>query len=190
MITPAQQRLHALWHRPGTVMADAWWQHVSMQSWQQPYTEHAGVRPPLDALIAERLGHRGAIPPLTPHAQALLDDGHDSEMLCIALGLWALNCPDYLLLRPYRMALVEPLGDATLAQLCALFPATASAPASVEPSQLVDTARAAGGSWLAAAEDRAVAATRLLWPPAETATRADLSATSPIPLLDKLRKWL
>ncbi|QAU24829.1 hypothetical protein EO087_13205 [Dyella sp. M7H15-1] len=190
MITPAQQRLHALWHRPGAVMADGWWQHMSMDAWQQPYAEHAGVRPSLDALIAEQLGHQGAIPPLTPQAQMLLDDEQHSETLCIALGLWALNCPDYLLLRPYRLALAEALGESTLAQLCTLFPANADAPACVEPAQLIDTARTAGGTWLAAADDPAVAATRLLWSPTEAPTQAEAPKASPMPILDKLRKWL
>lgn len=190
MITPAQQRLHALWHRPGAVMADGWWQQVSMDAWQQPYAEHVGVRPSLDALIAERLGHQGAIPPLTPQADVLLDDSQRSETLCIALGLWALNCPDYLLLRPYRRALIDALGEPTLGQLSALFPANARAAASVAPEQLINAACAAGGAWIAAADDRAVAATRLLWKPAETSAPIETPATSPMPVLEKLRKWL
>jgi hypothetical protein len=190
MITPAHQRLHALWHRPGAVMDDGWWQHMSMDAWRQPYSEHAMVRPSLDAVLAEQLGHQGAIPPLSSQAQILLDDARGGEAFCIALGLWALNCPDYLLLRPYRQVLCEVLGESTLAQLCTLFPTTANAPATIEPPQLIDAARAAGGAWLARANDRAVAATRLLWSPAQTSVPIEVPNACPMPVLDRLRKWL
>ncbi|PRP69729.1 hypothetical protein BUE93_13620 [Chromobacterium amazonense] len=184
-MNPARRRLHALWHQPGQEMDAAWWAALDLASWREPYAQQPLLRPPLDDLIASRLGQAGAAPPLSALAEPLLADDARREALSMALGLWALRCPDYVLLKPYREALSNRLDGRALAQLQALLPLE-SARADLTPATLPARACEIGAAWLADAAAPALRLCRLLWPPS-----ALLAPPQPVePVLQKLLRWL
>lgn len=181
-IDEATRQLHRLWWCPGGTMAAGWWSALDLTAWRAPYARQLSLRPALDALLARKLGHDGP-PPHSALAAQLLTGPRDA--VCVGLGLWAMQCPDYLTLRPYRAALAAELGPAPLAQLQALLPGGAAAPG-VEPAALAALARAHGAAWLAAADDPALALCALLWEPSDLPAPAQPLA----PILHKLLRWL
>ncbi|MBT2869682.1 hypothetical protein JQK19_20845 [Chromobacterium violaceum] len=185
-MNPAQRALAELWWRPGGRMDAGWWPHLEMEAWRGDYQRRSGLRPPLDRMIAGRLGQGGALPALSDEAEALLADDARRGALCLMLGLWSQGCPDYLLLRAYRAPLAAHLDEVALARLPALLPTRAGAVAEWAPEALCGEALRHGGAWLARAEDPAVAVCRLHWAPLARAPRAD----SPLAALRKLLKWL
>ena len=189
MITPALQSLYALWWQPCSVMHPGWWSHLNLDSWLEPYENQPALGTALNKLIGLRLGHdeHCPVPELTPTAQILLEDVNRFKMLGIALGLWALQCPEYLYLRTYRHALKDALDDAALEQLQALFPVDAKMCQRIAPDALPAAAAALGTAWISQADDHAVAAARLFLPPPDQ----HLAPAAPImPVLSKLLKWL
>ncbi|WP_199153674.1 type III secretion system domain-containing protein [Chromobacterium sp. ASV23] len=184
-MSPALRRLYALWHQPGQDMDAAWWAALDLASWREPYAQQPLLRPPLDDLIARRLGQAGAAPPLPAIAEPLLADEQRREALCMALGLWALRCPDYVLLKPYREALSSRLDGRALAQLQALLPLEGTR-ADLTPAMLPARACEIGAAWLADAAAPALRLCRLLWPPSTL-----LAPPQPVePVLQKLLRWL
>lgn len=187
MIALAQREIHALWWQPGARMAAGWWDALDLSPWRQAYQQQGGLRPALDTLLARRLGHHTRCPALGAAAAALLADGQAArDALGVALGLWALGCPDYLALRAYRTALAQVLDARALSQLQALLPAAAGAPPQTEPDGLLALARAHGAAWLSQADDPALATCRLYWEP----STAPAPATPVAPVLNKLRRWM
>ncbi|VVE85684.1 type III secretion system domain-containing protein [Pandoraea sputorum] len=184
-MSPALQGLYTLWHRPGADMAPGWWDSVELAAWRQPYATQALVRPLIDTLIAARLSHRGPVPPASETAAVLLGNAARARALCVALGLWALGSPDYLLLKPYREALSDALDAGTQRQLQTLLPAGGGR-ATVAPDALPSLATELGAAWLAEASDPAVRLCRLRWPP--STQRAPERPVEPILL--KLVRWL
>ncbi|TDR76589.1 type III secretion system (T3SS) protein LEE [Paludibacterium purpuratum] len=167
-------------------MADDWWHRLDLSAWQAAYGRHAALRPALDRLIAERLGHEGVPPPDDACADRLLAEADRRDALCVGLGLWAMRCPDYLLLRPFRQTLMATLSQQQQTQLLALFPRTHRCEARLAPPQLATVARQSGAAWLARADEPALALCRLLWPHS-TGPAPD----GPVrPVLDKLVRWL
>lgn len=186
-MSPALRRLHTLWWQPGREMATGWWMALGLSQWQQPYARQPLLRPALDRLVANRLGHCGAVPTMSSVAESLLADDRRRDALCLALGLWVLRCPDYLLLRRYRAALSPMLDAHALNQLQALMPLTAAQAAELEPGELTGSAFRAGAAWLAGSNDPALALCRLLWEP----SAAGMSqAATPDAVLQKLLRWL
>ncbi|MGQ5524538.1 type III secretion system domain-containing protein [Chitinimonas sp. PSY-7] len=189
MINPALQSLYALWWQPCGVMHPGWWTHLNLDSWRSPYQNQPAIGSTLNKLIGLRLGHdeHCPVPKLTSTAQVLLEDVGRFKMLGMALGLWALQCPEYLFLRTYRQALKDTLDDAAIAQLQALFPVDARMSSSLPPEALPAAAAALGTAWISHADDHAVAAARLLLPPPDM----QLAPAAPVmPVLSKLLKWL
>ncbi|VVE55856.1 type III secretion system domain-containing protein [Pandoraea sputorum] len=179
------QRLYGLWHRPGREMDSGWWDTVELAAWREPYATQALLRPWLDTLIAARLQHTGAVPTETKAAAVLLGDAARARALCLALGLWALRSPDYLLLKPYREALSGELDARTQRQLQALMPKDGGQ-ATLAPAALPGSATELGAAWLAEASDPAVRLCRLRWAPPKQ--RAPAQPVEPILL--KLTRWL
>lgn len=184
-MNPALQRLYALWHQPAQGMDPAWWHALSFATWRDAYKQNPLVRPPLDALIAKRLGHAGPVPSLSTNAAELLADDLRREAICLALGLWALKCPDYLLLKPYREVLANQLAPRALGQLQALLPQEAHQ-TMLAPDELPAMACELGVAWLAHSTDPALRLCRLLWAPSPQPV-----PEQPIePVLQKLLRWL
>ena len=167
-------------------MAPGWWRLLDLAAWQPAYQAHAALRPELDRLIAARLGHAGAPPADDALADRLLTDAARRDSWCLALGLWALQCPEYLLLRPFRQTLSPALTLAQQTQLLALLPAAPPRTAVLAPALLPAAARQTGAAWLACAAEPTLALCRLLWPPA-----AQPVPDAPVrPVLTKLARWL
>lgn len=188
-MTPAQQHLYALWHQPGRLMAPAWWEHLGLGAWRHVYAAHALARAPLDARIAQALGQSGPVPALSGLGAALLAEPARARARCLALGLWVLRSPEYLLLKPYRDALAgvpeAGLNARAQSQLLALLPPD-TMPATLAPDALPDAALALGAGWLAHTADPAVRLARLLVAPSGVAAPAQ-----PVePVLLKLMRWL
>ncbi|MBJ7263173.1 MAG: hypothetical protein JHC61_05290 [Burkholderiaceae bacterium] len=184
---PALRRLYTLWWQPGREMAAGWWTALGLPQWQQSYVNQPLLRPSLDRMIAHRLGHAKTAPPMSTLAAALLADDTRCQVLCLALGLWALQCPDYLLMRRYRDALSSLLDARVMNQLQALIPVNATHAAGVEPEDLRATAWRSGVVWLAASCDPALAVCRLLWDPVAAQPGPSIP---PELVLEKLQRWL
>lgn len=186
-MSPALRRLYTLWCQPGREMAAGWWAALGLAKWQPSYVRQLLLRPALDRLIASRLGHDGATPAMSPLAASLLADDVRRDSLCLALGLWALQCPDYLLFRCYREVLSPMLDVRAMSQLQALIPLSTAHAAKLEPNELLGTALRSGAAWLAASSDPALSLCRLLWEPATPGTAP---AVPPEAVLQKLQRWL
>lgn len=184
-MSPALRQLYALWHQPGRLMDPAWWAHLGLDDWRTAYATQPLQRAPLDAAIARGLGQCGPVPALSETAAALLAEPGRARACALALGLWALRTPDYLLFKPYRMALAGGLDARAQGQLLALLPPD-GAPASLTPAELPAAALELGVAWLATLADPAVRVCRLLAPPPHGAAPAQ-----PLePVLRKLLRWL
>ena len=200
-MTPALRQLYALWHQPGRLIDAAWWDHLGLGHWRPVYAAQPLARAPLDAQLARGLGQSGPVPALSELGALLLADPARTRARCLALGLWVLRSPDYLLLKPYREVLAGGLaaqqaggspagGEAWLdaraqGQLLALLPPDGE-PATLTPAALPGVALALGAGWLASTADPAVRVCRLFGPPARYAPPAQ-----PVePVLRKLMRWL
>ncbi|WP_408296423.1 type III secretion system domain-containing protein [Paraburkholderia sp. RL17-373-BIF-A] len=185
-MSPSLRRLYALWHQPGREMRPGWWGALKLPEWREPYVQQPLVRPALDRLIASRLGHSRSIPEMSPAAEALLMDER-RDLLCVALGLWALGCPEYLVLQQYRKALSPVLDRRALGQLLVLMPLRSVCEAQLAPDELLEGARRCGLAWLGSSDDPAVLACRLLWEPASPERNGRVA---PEAVLEKLLRWL
>lgn len=186
MISPALVTLHTLWWQPGRVMDESWWPALALDTWQQPYAHYPSLRPAIDQVIRMRLGHHGEMPGISAQVSPLLADAERRNALCLALGLWALQCPDYLVLKSYRQTLSTLLSPALIGQLQVLFPAEARAPVRLSPEDLPAVAQAVGVAWLCQSGEPALVLCRLLWARNEVAPPAQALET----VLPRLQKWL
>lgn len=186
MISDPQRRLNALWWQPGAWMAPAWWPQLALSAWQDLYPVRPRLRPAIDRLIATRLGHHGAPPAADALSMVLLADTPRAQQWCLALGLWALQCPDYLLLARFRQTLSPPLSPTQVTQLACLFPVDAQRTPTVQPEALPALALAAGAAWLGQSGQPALALCRLRWPPSQLSA----PAARPDEVLEKLKKWI
>ncbi|MCT4700520.1 hypothetical protein MUA02_01180 [Enterobacteriaceae bacterium H20N1] len=120
-------RVFQLWWQPGEQMHGDWWQRLELYGWQAKYTQLSlGARRELDRLICQRRAFpkpmdSAEFAELSPLQQALLRAGQRMPMLLLAMGLLLLDCPDYLLWRPYRETLSCWLSEAQLEQLQVLW---------------------------------------------------------------------
>ncbi|VWD64761.1 hypothetical protein BLA50215_07910 [Burkholderia lata] len=186
-MSPALRRLYALWWQPGSEMAAGWWTTLGLAEWKQPYARQLLLRPALDRLIASRLGHHGIVPAMSRLADPLLTNDVRRNSLCLAMGLWALRCPDYLMLRLYREALSPLLDARALSQLQMVMPVCSTHAAELEPEVLLESALRTGAAWLSDSSDPALGLCRLLWEPANPST---CPAATPESVLQKLLRWL
>ncbi|MBB6155186.1 hypothetical protein HDC30_002409 [Pseudomonas sp. JAI115] len=124
LITPAVQHLHRLAYSPGSWMNDAWWAYLELDTWQHCYQRYAACRPAINRLIHQRRGPdwRPLPATLTLEQQSVLELEPRFVRLVTALGLVALNCPEHLLLKAHRQALMPVLDAPDCTQLLALHP--------------------------------------------------------------------
>ncbi|WP_073381814.1 type III secretion system domain-containing protein [Edwardsiella piscicida] len=184
-MTPARQHLYQIWHQPGHIIDPAWWGALGLHCWQSIYRDSPLARPALDTLLRQRLGQNGLPPALTPLSSDLLSSAERRATLLLAMGLWALEAGGLLLLKPYRETLSDALDPLSIGQLQVLLPYGA-APESLPPASLCQRARELGIAWLSQAPDPALRACRLYAPPSQGAAPEG----SPIPILQKLARWL
>lgn len=143
------RRMHQLAWQPGAWMHAGWWTALELAPWQDSYRRYPACRSGIDRLIVARRGFpRAALPgALAPQQAALLALEPRLPQLITALGLLTLNCPDYLLMGPYRRALKSCLGERGGDQLLALHHDWRAGPAALTPDALAAAAFDAGSGW-------------------------------------------
>lgn len=184
-MTPARQQLYQLWHTPGKVIAEGWWDVMKLDDWRNTYTDNSLTRPALDALLCRRLDHIGMPPSLSPLAEELLGNESRRKTLTLALGLWEIGGADSLLLKPYRDALSLHLTPLHLSQLQVLLPFRGKSP-SIAPDVFPLKATELGYAWLSKSQDKALRACRLLSSPSTMIA----PNSSYMPILQKLARWI
>lgn len=148
-LTAPVQRLHQLGWQPGTAMHQHWWAEFGLTQWRDSYQRYRVCRPHLDRLIVEKRGFPNMALPaeLNERQTALLSLEHRFTDLITALGVIALDCPDHLLIKPYRTVLAKRLGERCCDQLFALYTGWKSTQRVAQPEQLIDAAFDAGVRW-------------------------------------------
>lgn len=150
VLSPSVQRLHQLAWQPGAWVDSSWWRHLRLAEWQALYNRHPYCRSAIDAtLIARRGFPQEPLPAVLSTRQcALLELESRVYALTTALGLIALDCPEYLLLRDSREALSAHLGSRACEQLYFLHTGWHAPPAINDFAQLGNVALRAGTQWL------------------------------------------
>ncbi|KML17784.1 hypothetical protein VL10_24105 [Leclercia adecarboxylata] len=137
-----------LW-QPGLRLHEHWWIRLDLSHWEKnyPLLSPKGQRE-LDRLIC----HRRQFPlasnnlPLSNHSalqSALIRADRRMPVLLLALGLLLLECPDYLLWRPYREVLSSHLSHVQLEQLQILWRRGRRSP-QLSPADLIQGAQMTG----------------------------------------------
>lgn len=146
----AVKRLHQLAWQPGAWLESSWWAHLSLAEWESIYDDHASCRRAIDATLVARRGFPKQPLPgtLSVRQNALMALEPRLSELATALGLIALDCPEYLLLRDYREALSIHLGDRACEQLFILHPGWKARPTIEDHSRLGEVALQTGTQWL------------------------------------------
>ncbi|QLL13462.1 type III secretion system domain-containing protein [Pseudomonas chlororaphis] len=144
------KRLHRLAWQPGAWLDTSWWSSLGLADWEALYARHVSCRPAIDAALVARRGYPdGPLPgSLNARQTALLALEPRLVTLTTALGLIALDCPEYLLLREHRQALSPRLGDRACEQLFALHRGWNALPAIENNASLNETVLQAGTQWL------------------------------------------
>ncbi|MBV4465823.1 hypothetical protein KVG95_21075 [Pseudomonas sp. SWRI79] len=148
-ISSSMQRLHQLGWQPGAGMHDDWWAQPELTRWQICYQHYPACRPTIDKLILQHHGFDLAALPgsLTTQQQALLALEPRFTQMIIALGVIALNCPDHLLMKAYRQALMPHLDERDCEQLLALHHGWSRDEYAVPVDTLTNTALNIGTRW-------------------------------------------
>jgi hypothetical protein len=127
-----------------------WWGHFDLAQWRASYTDFPACRAPIDRLINQRRGFPVASLPaqLDRQQTALLALNTRFAQLILALGMMALDCQDYLLMKPYRTVLARQFGLHGCDQLYGLKPVwQGSGRDLLAPEQVPAAAFAAGARW-------------------------------------------
>ena len=187
MIPAEKVMLYKLWFCPGDIMAPAWWKQLGLEQWQTVYSETPSARKSLNALLRNRAGHVGPIPPAGKVASELLGNIEHLYPRTLALGLWGLGRPDIMLLKPYREVLKAWLGYEQLDQLTLLIPHS-EYQMYPEPEQFLQDAENTRATLLEHSGDTMLRAVRLMLPPPNaTLPCPDIQAVS---VILKLLRWL
>jgi hypothetical protein len=148
-LTPELQRLHHLAYSPGSWMSECWWSHLGLARWQDSYQRFATCRPALNRLIRQRRALDWTTLPacLTPRQRDLLALESRFVRLITTLGLVALNCPDHLLHKRHRQALLPHLQPHHCNQLLGLHQGWSHTEPAVPAAVLAATALQVGARW-------------------------------------------
>ncbi|MCU1748813.1 type III secretion system domain-containing protein [Pseudomonas sp. 6D_7.1_Bac1] len=148
-ISNSVQRLHQLGWQPGAWMHDDWWTQRELAQWQTSYQRYPACRPGIDKLILQHHGFELAALPgaLNTQQQVLLSLEPRFTQLIIALGVIALNCPDHLLMKACRQALMPHIDERDCDQLLALHHGWSRSEHAVPADTLTNTALGIGTRW-------------------------------------------
>ncbi len=118
-----RQFYQLLW-RPTITMHDSWWTKLELQMWKKNAGQSTVLSQRIEQLVVERLGIVEKELPIafTPDEQFLLNKRERLPALLTVLGLYCLNCPDYLSLKDYRLQLELLLTEEQIQQAWALWP--------------------------------------------------------------------
>lgn len=190
-------RFFRLLRQPGLQMHGDWWLRLGLQDWQDKYTQLSpGSRRELDRLICRRRGYpvsqgNAISSEFTLMQEALLRAESRMPMLLLAMGLLLLECPDYLLWRPYRKVLSSWLSETQIERLQVLWRNGQKTP-QIKPEQLVLSAqnRAQVALELVLREDPVWQALRYTLPVVDTPHSAALPTTSAEKMFMRLERFL
>ncbi|MDL4454945.1 type III secretion system domain-containing protein [Klebsiella michiganensis] len=186
------QRLHQLAWQPGAWMHPAWWQHLTLDAWQQSYRDYPACRATIDAVIIQQRAFPSTPLPaeLSNDQRQLLNLEPRLPRLCTALGLLALGCPDYLLTGSYRRCLLPILGEQGCDRLLALGKFHVSSPPLLTAEQISEQALERGLRWWRADVSRCPVRQTLTWclPPGPVESADSFGAA--IPWLLRIGRFL
>lgn len=144
------RRLHQLTWQPGMFMHDQWWHALGLREWQSPYRTFVSLRKSVDALILARLNRSFTPLPvkLDPRQLFMMSQEDKLTRLCLALGLVACSCPDYLYTREYRQYITPVLGAQGCEQFLSVFHFSGNCPPQTDPQNILDYLLNRGTGWL------------------------------------------
>ncbi|KWN63604.1 type III secretion system domain-containing protein [Burkholderia ubonensis] len=148
-LTPELSRLHQIGWQPGAVMHDDWWSYLGLERWRDSYVRYSSCRAAVDQLIVHRRGYPTAALParLNEQQAAMMALEPRLNELAIAAGLIVLDCPDYLVMKPYRDRLSSHLGERGCSQLLTLHSGWDAGRCIAKPADLIETALHASSHW-------------------------------------------
>ncbi len=118
-----RQFYQLLW-RPTATMHESWWSKLGLQMWKKYAGQNTVLSRRIEALVVRRLGiiTRDLPAAFTPDERFLLNRRERLPSLLAVLGLYCLNCPDYLSLKDYRLQLEALLTQEQIQQAWAMWP--------------------------------------------------------------------
>ena len=118
-----RQFYQLLW-RPTATMHESWWSKLGLQMWKKHAGQNTVLSQRIEALVVLRLGivTRDLPVAFTPDEQFLLNRRERLPALLAVLGLYCLNCPDYLSIKEYRIQLETLLTEEQVQQAWAMWP--------------------------------------------------------------------
>ncbi|MGL4858756.1 MAG: type III secretion system domain-containing protein [Enterobacteriaceae bacterium] len=142
------KKLNQFIWQPCVSMHPLWWKHLDVEIWQDKYQPGTQLSQRIDALVGARYGLKQAAALLLLTPSILSSDDkillrvhaklHNMVLvlvLVLVLGLFYLDCPDYLSLKLYRQALKEWLTDQQIQQAWSLWPQRPQYPLQVTRTQ-------------------------------------------------------
>ncbi|RYV00976.1 hypothetical protein SOPP22_19505 [Shewanella sp. OPT22] len=118
-----KQFYQLLW-RPTVAMHDSWWSKLGLQMWKKSAGQNIVLSQRIEQLVVQRLGiiDKPLSSAFTLDEQFLLKSKSRLPAILSVLGLYCLNCPDYLSLKEHRLALESVLSEEQVQQAWALWP--------------------------------------------------------------------
>ena len=118
-----RQFYQLLW-RPTITMHESWWTKLGLKMWKKHAGQNTVLSQRIEALVVQRLGivTRDLPVAFTPDEQFLLNRRERLPALLSVLGVYCLNCPDYLSIKEYRVQLETLLTDEQIQQAWAMWP--------------------------------------------------------------------
>ena len=118
-----RQFYQLLW-RPTVTMHESWWTKLELQMWKKLAGQNTILSQRIEQLVVERLGIVTKDLPIafTPDEQFLLNSRERLPALLSVLGMYCLNCPDFLSIKEYRVQLEALLTEEQIQQAWALWP--------------------------------------------------------------------
>lgn len=145
--TEIRQFYQLLW-RPTVTMHESWWAKLELQMWKKYAGQNTILSQRIEKLVVERLGivNRDLPVVFTPDEQFLLNRRERLPAILSVLGMYCLNCPDYLSLKDFRIQLETLLTEEQIQQAWALWPQRPTSKMKdlvddIKPEQLLDQAQ-------------------------------------------------
>ncbi|MCL1076959.1 hypothetical protein D5R81_03030 [Parashewanella spongiae] len=131
-----RQYYEFVWH-PAEQMHPSWWKKLGLQQWKSVFHRSPTLNERIETLIVKRMGIVDKPLPnkLSENDELLFSLKERLPSLVTILGIFCLNCPEYLSLKEYRIALADVLTDDQIQQAWALWPQRPTA----EQSESLDT---------------------------------------------------
>ncbi|MGB0893414.1 MAG: type III secretion system domain-containing protein [Parashewanella sp.] len=116
--------LYQLIWQPLLTMHPSWWQKLELDQWQDRYQQGTILGNRIEKLVVTRRGIINESLPknITQQQKQLLNSRSRMPELTSILGIFCLNCPEYLSLKSFRKELEELISPEQIQQAWALWP--------------------------------------------------------------------